>query len=110
MQAAKTNFSALAVAIKNMGARNAALASARSQSDDAGTPVQPLGVDNILRDPPDSGTPVDETDRYCICPPAVHDACKVSAGPPYCTTGCAHDLLLAENVALNVHAHLEGSR
>lgn len=81
MQAAKTKFSALAVAIKDVGARNAALASARSQSNDAGTPAAPLSVDDVLRDPPDSGTPIDEMDRYCIHISVMHDACKLAAGP-----------------------------
>ena len=79
MLAAKTNFSALAMAIKDVGARGAALASARSQSNDAGTPAAPLSVADVLRDPPDSGPPIDEMDRYCIHISVMHDACKIHA-------------------------------
>ena len=62
-QAPKTNFSAVAVAVKDMAARNAALASAQSDGKGAGSVAGSASGWEALRDPPESGAPTDETDR-----------------------------------------------
>lgn len=96
----KTNFSALAAAVKDVGTRNAAAATVQSgYLDDPKAAPSTLG--DVLRDPPDSGTPIDETDRYAgdallpmtPCRPGPTAQClhladialsqvHISAGPP----------------------------
>ena len=63
MQAPKTNFTAVAAAVKDVAARNAAAASVQSEWKDEHVAV-PADVEDVLRDPPESGKPIDETDRY----------------------------------------------
>lgn len=64
MQAPQTNFSALATAVKEMGARNAAIAGTYTEGGEAGTGAASQSVDDVLRDAPDSGKPIDDLDRY----------------------------------------------
>ena len=63
MQASGTNFTAVAAAVKDVAARNAVAASVQSawKEEPEATPAE---VEDVLRDAPESGAPVDETDRY----------------------------------------------
>ena len=62
-QAPKTDFSAVAVAVKDVAARNAALASTQSEGRGASSVAGASSGWAALRDPPESGAPTDETDR-----------------------------------------------
>ena len=66
MQAPETNFTAVAAALEDVAARNAAAAQVQSASMVLGE-AKPFNADDVLRDAPDSGSPVDETDRYSSC-------------------------------------------
>lgn len=103
LQAPKTNFTAVAAAVKDVAARGAAAASVQSGWKEEPVAI-PAKVEDVLRDPPESGAPVDESDRYSSscwlarCHSRVQPFCKVSGTRPLASRSASRQLLPAGTV------------